>query len=111
MLDLRNLLCASGWEVSGRSGDCSPADALFSVENEMVKWIISKKGLQVGLLFQLSGDLGKRTRDLRDVFYCDAVGHDVRLYFSKINTGVWKTESRAFVDAIDRIADEQDALY
>ncbi|MCL1949588.1 MAG: hypothetical protein FWF59_07645 [Turicibacter sp.] len=54
------------------------------------------------LSFPIFGDLGKRSTDLNDTFYCDENLKQSRLYFDKVTSVHWKKNLKEWADDLSK---------
>lgn len=95
MSELAHRLENEGWKISGEPLE----EDLFYVVGEQVNWRLTSPGAKAErfLVFQLCDYLGRRTDELRDVFYVEEKTNHLRLYFEKISAKQWKLSLRDFV--------------
>ena len=97
MQDLLSTLVEAGWRLlDSRESDSASADP-FALENDVVRWVISRDDGEAKLTFHAFGRLGQRTVDLRDILFCIIEGTDERLYFDKRETMEWRVGVADFV--------------
>ena len=103
MDDLLSALEGYGWRRLDPREHPRASEDPFRLEGEAVTWAIvrGERSAVVELDFQAFGDLGQRTDDLRDIFYCEARGLGKRLSFAKRQTPEWRENLLTFVLALN----------
>ncbi|MEZ4336142.1 MAG: hypothetical protein R3B82_05895 [Sandaracinaceae bacterium] len=112
MEDLLEALGAAGWRLLDEREHPKASPDPFVLEDDAVTWAMSRADPPVVIELQLCafGDLGEPTRRLRDVLYCQVVGRDERLYFTKRARPEWRESLMTFVRHLDssRRGDHED---
>jgi hypothetical protein len=96
--DLESALREQGWEIAN-------PNEKYAIEDELIFWnLVNQNTFQwLTLEFYVIGDLGQRSFDLRDIFYCRVPDSGPKLLFDKRTSPTWKSELEKFVAEISQL--------
>ena len=106
MQDLLVALEEAGWQRLGPEDYPAGTPDPFSLEGDKAKWGIDRadRSHLIELEFHAFGDLGQRTEDVRDIYYCIVPQNDTRLYFEKRGSEKWPQAVAAFVAQLNAMS-------
>ena len=102
LLDLKEALGDSGFELLNELGDPKYTDSIFSPTTEIFVWGITHPEIDedIELEFHIFGELGCRSNKLNDILYCKVKGRLEKLYFEKRASERWKKGLVEFIEAL-----------
>lgn len=103
MEDLLTALRAAGWTLLTEKEYPRASTDPFTLEDDIIKWAISRGSATVELEFQAFGDLGKRTDRLQDILCCVVRDTGLELIFAKRETAEWKERLLKFVRSLGAV--------
>jgi len=104
LVDLREALILSGWEILNEQGDKRYQPELYNPTGEVLVWglLNNKTGSLLNLEFHIFGELGQLSLDLKDILYCLLPERESKLYFYKRETDEWKLGVEEFIKSINK---------
>lgn len=102
---MKNHLSQRGWIILNEL-EGNGLTGTYQVVNQSIQWSlkhIDPSVQELELEFTLMRHMGEYTEDLNDISWCEIPDTTHFLSFSKINSNLWKTAHKEFIDSLINI--------